>query len=49
MKERTRIYLIERYNKILRKTTATCLKYYYICNGVNVNVYFDAYDKYSVA
>ena len=37
------------YNSIPKKTKATCLKFYYQYNNVNVNVYFDAFDNQSVA
>ena len=49
MKESTKLYLVNRYNRIPRKTKATCLKYHYLYNNVNVNVYFDAFEAKSVA
>lgn len=49
MKESTKEYLVNIYNNIPEKTKATCLKYYYQYNNVNVNVYFDAFDSQSVA
>ena len=49
MKESTKLYLVNRYNRIPRKTKATCLKYHYLYNNVNVNVYFDAFETKSVA
>lgn len=48
MKENTKNHLICKYNSIRNKTKATCLKYHYIYNHVNVNVYFDAFDIKSV-
>lgn len=48
MKESTKDYLVNIYNNIPKKTKATCLKFYYQYNNVNVNVYFDAYDSQSV-
>ena len=49
MKESTKLYLVNRYNRIPRKTKATCLKYHYLYNNVNVNVYSDAFETKSVA
>lgn len=49
MKESTKDHLVNIYNKIPEKTKATCLKFYYQYNNVNVNVYFDAFDSQSVA
>ena len=49
MKESTKVYLMNTYNSIPKKTKATCLKFYYQYNNVNVNVYFDAFDNQSVA
>lgn len=49
MKESTKDYLVNIYNSIPKKTKATCLKFYYQYNNVNVNVYFDAFDNQSVA
>ena len=49
MKESTKDYLVNIYNNIPKKTKATCLKFYYQYNNVNVNVYFDAFDSQSVA
>lgn len=48
MKESTKDYLVNIYNNIPKKTKATCLKFYYQYNNVNVNVYFDAFDSQSV-
>ena len=48
MKESTKAYLVDIYNSIPKKTKATCLKFYYQYNNVNVNVYFDAFDNQSV-
>lgn len=48
MKESTKQYLVSRYNRIPQKTKATCLKFHYLYNTVNVNVYFDAFDAASV-
>ena len=48
VKERTKSYLINKYKSIPRKTNATCLKYHYVYNNVNVNVYFDAFETKSV-
>lgn len=49
MKESTKAYLVDRYSRIPKKTKATCLKFHYVFNTVNVNVYFDAFDTKSVA
>lgn len=49
MKESTKDHLVNIYNKIPEKTKATCLKFYYQYNNVNVNVYFDAFDSQSVS
>lgn len=49
VKESTKSYLVNRYNRIPWKTKATCLKYYYVYNNVNVNVYFDAFETKCVA
>lgn len=49
MKESTKLYLVNRYNRIPRRTKAACLKYHYLYNNVNVNVYFDAFETKSVA
>lgn len=48
MQESTKNYLVDCYNRIPQKTRATCLKFHYLYNTVNVNVYFDAYDTKSV-
>lgn len=48
MQESTKNYLVDRYKRIPQKTRATCLKFHYLYNTVNVNVYFDAYDTKSV-
>lgn len=48
MKESTKEYLTNIYNGIPTKTKATCLKFHYVYNKVNVNVYFDAFDNQSV-
>ena len=48
MKESTKDFLVNIYNNIPKKTKATCLKFYYQYNNVNVNVYFDAFDCQSV-
>ena len=49
MREDTKMHLVDTYNSISKKTRATCLKFYYKYNNVNVNVYFDAFDEQSVA
>lgn len=49
MKESTKDHLVNIYKKIPEKTKATCLKFYYQYNNVNVNVYFDAFDSQSVS
>lgn len=41
--------LVKLYEKIPKKTRAICLKYHYIFNSVNVNLYFDAFDKRSLS
>lgn len=48
MKESTKKYLVDKYNSIPQKTNVTCLKFHYLYNEVNVNVYFDAFDVKSV-
>lgn len=48
MRKSTKAHLINKYNSIIKKTNATCLKYCYQYNEVNVNVYFDAFDAESV-
>ncbi|WP_077462585.1 hypothetical protein [Rodentibacter caecimuris] len=37
--------LIKKYNSLLKKEKSTTIKYYFIFNDVNVNLYFDAYDN----
>lgn len=49
MQKSTKDYLVDIYNSIPRKTKATCLKFYYQYNNVNVNVYFDAFDSQSAS
>jgi len=49
MNQQTILFLVEKYNALHNKTPATCLKYHYQNNGVNVNVYFDAYDPRSLS
>ncbi len=46
---KTKRYLIELYNKLPYRNKDTSLKFYYKYNGVNVNLYFDAFDSYCVA
>lgn len=42
---KTKEKLVTLYQAIPKKTKAVCLKYRYLYNGVNVNIYFDAFDK----
>ncbi|HDN2514150.1 TPA: hypothetical protein P1K40_000332 [Clostridioides difficile] len=49
MKESIKNFLIEKYNELDYKASYTCLKYHYKYNGVNVNIYFDAYDPRSLS
>ncbi|MEK3728367.1 hypothetical protein [Lysinibacillus sp. FSL W8-0953] len=44
---KTKEKLVTLYQAIPKKTKAVCLKYRYLYNGVNVNIYFDAFDKKS--
>ena len=44
MREEVKKHLVNRYNMLEFKTKKTCLKYHYLYSGVNVNVFFDAYD-----
>lgn len=37
--------LLSDYSKLSYKSKKTCVKYRYIYNGVNVNLYFDAFDS----
>lgn len=46
---KTKEKLVALYQAIPKKTKAICLKYHYIYNGVNVNIYFDAFDKKSLS
>lgn len=41
--------LIKNYERISYKKPEHCLKFYYTYNGVNVNLYFDYYDKKSMS
>lgn len=41
--------LVTLYQAITKATPATCLKYHYIYQGTNVNLYFDAFDKRSLS
>lgn len=45
----TKEKLVALYQAIPKKTKAVCLKYHYIYNGVNVNIYFDAFDMKSLS
>ncbi|MBF0785376.1 hypothetical protein E4T80_07875 [Muribacter muris] len=47
MKNNVREKLIEEYNSLLNKNKSTSIKYYFLLNNVNVNLYFDAYDSNS--
>ena len=49
MEKSTRTYLVNKYNRISQKTSATCLKYHYVYNTIHVNIYFDAWDRKSVS
>ncbi|HBF8684675.1 TPA: hypothetical protein KO123_001330 [Clostridioides difficile] len=49
MKASVKNFLIEKYNELDYKASYTCLKYHYKYNGVNVNIYFDAYDPKSLS
>lgn len=41
--------LVEKYNELEHKAPYTCLKYHYKYNSVNVNLFFDAYDRKSLS
>lgn len=49
MKESVKNFLTEKYNELNHKASYTCLKYHYKYKGVNVNLYFDAYDPDSLS
>lgn len=49
MQETTKTYLVDKYNGLHSRTSAICLKFHYMYNGLNVNIYFDAYDTKSVS
>lgn len=46
MKNSTKNYLINEYKKC-QHNKSSCIKFYYKYNGVNVNLYFDAYEPES--
>lgn len=46
---KTKQYLIDLYNKLPYRNKDTCLKFCYEYNGVNVNLYFDAFDSYCIS
>ncbi|HFQ8588135.1 TPA: hypothetical protein ACHTER_001482 [Clostridioides difficile] len=49
MRECVKNFLVKKYNELDYKSSCTCLKYHYKYNGVNVNIYFDAYDLNSLS
>jgi len=49
MDEHTIRHLIGKYESLNNKTPTTCIKYHYAENGVDVNLYFDAYDRKSLS
>lgn len=48
MRQEVLEHLENRYNRIASIVKDRCIKYYYIYNKVNVNVYFDSYDKNNI-
>lgn len=49
MDNRAKDKLIENYQRINNKKPEHCLKFRYVYNGVNVNIYFDYFDKKSMS
>ncbi|GAA0084743.1 hypothetical protein UT300007_11820 [Clostridium sp. CTA-7] len=49
MREIVRDYLFNKYDELEYKKKLTSLKFYYKYNGVNINLYFDAYDVDSLS
>ena len=49
MREIVREYLFNKYDELEYKNKLTSLKFYYKYNGVNINLYFDAYDVDSLS
>ena len=49
MREIVREYLINKYDELEYKNKLTSLKFYYKYNGVNINLYFYAYDVDSLS
>ena len=49
MEKEIKEHLINFYNQLDYKGSSTCIKYRYIYNDVNVNIFFDAYDISSVS
>lgn len=49
MKQEVKDKMLSTYQNLSLKKKATCLKYFYKYNKVNVNVFFDAYDEDSMA
>ena len=45
MREVVKEKLLQEYIALKYKSQSTCLKYYYQYNGVNVNLFFDAYEE----
>ena len=45
MNEETRNKMMQDYSRLRFKGAGACVKYWYKYNDVNVNLYFDAYDK----
>ncbi|MBQ7270214.1 MAG: hypothetical protein IJP87_03190 [Campylobacter sp.] len=44
-----KLFLIDKYNKLTNRNKSDCLKISYQFNGVQVNLYFDAYDNENVS
>ncbi len=49
MRLETKLKLLEKYNNLSNPINTTAIKYYFVYNGVNVNIYFDAYDSYNLS
>ncbi|MBS5931513.1 MAG: hypothetical protein KIC94_01450 [Clostridiales bacterium] len=49
MRQEIKDHLVKRYNRLEYKSIATCIKYHYIYNNVNVNIFFDAFEAQSMA
>lgn len=45
MRLETKLKLLEKYNSLKNIRSTTAIKYLFQYNGVNVNIYFDAYDE----